>query len=114
MPQQDVDGASHSGEDGYVAPLDPRSQQIVDQLEAMIGPARRRAEGVARQLVGLSGKEARELAAQSRCTIRAVRVDGRSLVVTADYAPHRIDVATQDGVIVDVLSPRVAAAEPDD
>jgi hypothetical protein len=96
-----------------VAPLDPRSQEIVDRLEAMFGPARRQAEAVARQLIGLSGKEARELAARSKCTIRAVRVDGRSLIVTADYAPHRIDVATQDGVIVDVLSPRVGAVERD-
>jgi hypothetical protein len=113
MPQQDVDGASHSGEDGYVASLDPRSQQIVDRLEAMFGPARRRAEAVARQLIGLSGRDARELAVRSKCIIRAVRVDGKSLIVTADYAPYRIDVATQDGVIVDVLSPRVAAEEPD-
>jgi hypothetical protein len=80
----------------------------------MFGPAGRRAEAVARQLVGLPAKDARELAARFRCIIRAVRIDGRSLVVTADYAPHRIDVATQDGVIVDVLAPRVSPNEPHD
>jgi hypothetical protein len=36
----------------------------------------------------------------------------KSLVVTADYAPHRIDVATEDGIIIDVLSPRESAREP--
>jgi hypothetical protein len=83
-------------------------------LEAIFGPARRRAEAVAPHLIGLSSKDARELAARSRCIIRAVRIDGKSLLVTADYAPHRIDVATQDGIIVDVLSPRVSAQDPHD
>ncbi len=46
--------------------------------------------------------------------VRAVRIDGRSLPVTADYAAHRIDVATQDGIIVDVVSPRVSAEEAHD
>jgi hypothetical protein len=41
-------------------------------------------------------------------------IDGKSLVVTADYAPHRIDVATQDGIVVDVLSPRASGEDPDD
>jgi hypothetical protein len=85
-----------------------------DLVEAMFGPARTRAEAVGRQLIGLTGKDARELAARSRCIIRAVQIDGRSLVVTADYAPHRIDVATRDGVIVDVLSLRESAEEPHD
>jgi hypothetical protein len=85
-----------------------------DLFEAKFGPARRRAEAVGRQLIGLTGKDARELAARSRCIIRAVQIDGRFLVVTADYAPHRIDVATRDGVIVDVLSPRESVEEPHD
>jgi hypothetical protein len=93
----------------------PLSQEeVADRFEAMFGPAQRRAAAVASQLIGLSGKEARELAARSRCIIRAVRIDGRSLVVTADYAPHRIDVATEGGIIVDVLSPRGSGEKPHD
>ena len=92
----------------------PGHKEILDRLEAMFGPARRRAEAVAPQLIGLSSKDGRELAARFRCIIRAVRIDGKSLVVTADYAPHRIDVATQDGIIVDVLSRRASAEDPRD
>jgi hypothetical protein len=87
---------------------------MLDRIEAMFGPARRRAQAVAPQLIGLSSQDARELAARSRCIIRAVRIDGRSLVVTADYAPHRIDVATQDGIVVNVRSPRASADDPHD
>jgi hypothetical protein len=60
----------------------------------------------------LPAKDARELASRCRCIIRGVSIDGRSVVVTADYAPHRIDVATEDGIIVDVLVPLVTPDEP--
>jgi hypothetical protein len=110
-----IDARRSNDEDGQVIKPGPLSQkEIVDRFEAMFGPAQRRAAAVASQLIGLSGKEARELAARSRCIIRAVRIDGRSLVVTADYAPHRIDVATEDGIIVDVLSPRGPTEKPQD
>jgi hypothetical protein len=109
-----VDARPHDGEDGPVVAPDRRSQEMVDLVGAMFGPALRRAQAVAPQLIGLSGKDARQLAARSRCIIRAVRIDGRSLMVPADYAAHRIDVATQDGIIVEVLSPRESAEEPHD
>jgi hypothetical protein len=89
-------------------------QRTAEGLGATFGPARRRAEGVGRQLIGLPAKDAHELAARPRCIIRTVRIDGRSVVVSADSAPHRIDVATQDGIVVDVLAPRLSAEEPND
>jgi hypothetical protein len=91
---------------------DSPTHGVPKYFETMVEPARRRAEVVAQQLVGLSGKEARERAARSRCTIRAVRIDGRPLIVTAEYAPNRINVATQDGIIVEVISPSASAEEP--
>jgi hypothetical protein len=108
-----IDARPPNGEDGQVIKPGRLSQQeIVARFEVMFGPAQKRAAAVASELVGLSGKEARELAARSRCIIRAVRIDGRSLVITADYAPHRIDVATEEGIIVDVLSPPGSAEKP--
>lgn len=89
-----------------------RPRKYPTTSRSTVEPARRRAEEIAQRLVGLSGKKARELVAQSRCIIRAVRIDGRPLIVTADYAPNRINVGTQDGIIVDVLSPPASAEEP--
>jgi hypothetical protein len=95
-----------------VAKRDLRSQEIVDRLEAMMGQARGRAEAVGRQIIGLRVEDARELAARSQCLVRVVRRDGKSLIVTLDLVPHRIDVSTEDDIIIDVRSVGGAPPEP--
>jgi hypothetical protein len=85
-----------------VVPPDRRSQEIVDRLDAWIAPGRKRAEAVSRQLIGLRVEDARELAARSQCLVRVIRRDGTSSPVTLALVPHRIDVSTEDDIIVDI------------
>ena len=66
----------------------------------MRGGLERRHE-VSRQLIGLTVKDAREVASRSRCTLRLVRLNGKGLVVTADLKFNRIDVSVEDGIVVD-------------
>ncbi len=63
-------------------------------------------EGVRDALVGLTLSEAEELIYENgwSWTLRAVRVDGEDLPVTADYQPDRVNIITESGEIVDVTS----------
>jgi hypothetical protein len=98
-----VDARRRGSEDGPVVTRDRRSQEIRDRLEGWIAPGRKRAEAVSRQLIGLRVEDARELAARSQCLVRVIRRDGTSMPVTLALAPHRIDVATEDDIVVDVV-----------
>jgi hypothetical protein len=60
-----------------------------------------RTRAVARQLVGLNLHEANELAARSRCQLREVRRDGKGSVITADWRSNRINIETENGVVVE-------------
>jgi hypothetical protein len=53
--------------------------------------------------LALRVEDARELAARSQCLVRVIRRDGTSMPVTLALAPHRIDVATEDDIVVDVV-----------
>jgi hypothetical protein len=44
--------------------------------------------------------DARELATQSGCHLRVVRRDGKGLAVTANLDTRRINVETEDDVVV--------------
>ena len=63
-------------------------------------------EDVSDALVGLTLSEAEELIYENGWSwiLRAVRVDGEDLPTTADYQPNRVNIATESGEIVDVLS----------
>lgn len=74
---------------------------MLELFEARIGPVRRRAEAVGRTLIGRHVWDAQKLAARSKCLVRVVRRDGTGLIVTADFVPNRIDVATEDNVVVE-------------
>jgi hypothetical protein len=50
-------------------------------------------------LVGLTVEEANKIA-----TVREVQKNGQDYVVTRDYNPHRVNVATTDGKITSIVS----------
>lgn len=75
-------------------------REIPEGLEYVRAGLERRHE-VGRQLIGLTVKDAREVATRSRCTLRLVRLNGNWLIVTADLDTNRIDVSVTDGIVVD-------------
>jgi hypothetical protein len=52
--------------------------------------------------LALRVEDARKLAARSQCLVRVIRRDGTSSPVTLALVPHRIDVSTEDDIIVDI------------
>ena len=77
-----------------------REIEIPEGLEYLRARLERRHE-VGRQLIGLTVKDATEVATRSRCTLRLVRLDGKGLIVTADLRFNRVDVSVEDGIVVD-------------
>jgi hypothetical protein len=75
-------------------------REIPEALDYLRARLERRHE-VGRQLIGLTAKDAREVATRSRCTLRLVRLNGKGLIVTADLGLNRIDVSVEDGIVVD-------------
>jgi hypothetical protein len=67
----------------------------------LVGAALERTQAVGRQLIGLHLDEAREVAARSNRQLRVVRHNGKGLPVTADLATNRINVETQDDIVVE-------------
>jgi len=67
-------------------------REIPEGLEYLRTSLERRHE-IGRQLIGLTVKDAREVATRSRCTLRLVRLNGKGLTVTADLGLNRIDVS---------------------
>lgn len=65
-----------------------------------------RPEGVfdATSIIGQSEAEAADAAAAEGCAIRVVERDGRSLAVTDDFRPDRINVAVEDAVVTKIVS----------
>lgn len=55
-------------------------------------------------VVGLTVDEASRIASETGWSIRVVREDGADLAVTADYSETRINVATEAGIVTEVLS----------
>ena len=75
-------------------------REIPEGLEHLRASLERRHE-VGRQLIGLTVKDAREVATRSDCTLRLVRLNGKGLIVTADLGLNRVDVSVEDGIVVD-------------
>ena len=59
-----------------------------------------RTRAVARQLVGLNLHDAKPLAARLGCLLREVRRDGTGSDITADFCTGRINIETENGVVV--------------
>jgi hypothetical protein len=59
-----------------------------------------RTRAVAHQLVGLNLHDANELAVRSGCQLREVKRDGEGGPITADFCTNRINIETEDGIIV--------------
>jgi len=57
----------------------------------------------AQVLVGLPLADAEQLAAESKWTVRALRIDGEDLAGTMDLRPDRVNVEIVDGVVVAIL-----------
>lgn len=55
-------------------------------------------------LIGLGVEEAEEVLAEQSRTLRVLRVDGVDQPATMDYAPSRINVAVEGGVVSEILS----------
>lgn len=60
--------------------------------------------GDAETLVGLTEAEAEDAAAADGWTLRVVRRDGEDLASTDDYSPTRVNVAVDEGVVVQIMS----------
>jgi hypothetical protein len=73
---------------------------IPEGLARMLA-AHERTRAVARELVGLNLHDANELAAQSGCQLREVKRDSKGFVVTADFCTNRINIETENGVVVE-------------
>jgi hypothetical protein len=73
----------------------------VPEALAWMQEAVERTRAVARQLVGLNLHDANELAARSACLLREVRRDGEGSVITADFCTGRINIETENGVVVE-------------
>ena len=56
------------------------------------------------ELVGLSVAEAKEVAAEAKCTVRVVERDGEALPADMAFFPDRVNVATVDGEITQVIN----------
>ncbi len=52
------------------------------------------------RLEGISFEKAEEILDPTQCSLRLVKLDGRSLAVTSDLVKTRINVVVRDGVIV--------------
>jgi len=59
---------------------------------------------IAPQIVGLKIEEAHTISQEAGFTIRVMREDGESRVGTCDYRLNRINVATQQGEIIEILN----------
>lgn len=56
------------------------------------------------KLIGLDLEEARNRAERSGYIIRETRRDGEAFLATCDYIDNRINVATESGKIIEILS----------
>ena len=56
----------------------------------------------ARALLGLSRNQAEAKAARHQCESRVVKIDGRGLILTADYDTRRVDLTLQHNVVTGV------------
>ena len=72
----------------------------VDPAEPVDTPSKVDTSGV----VGLTVDEATKVLAERGLTLRVAREDGEDLAVTMDFVETRVNVATEDGVITEVLS----------
>jgi type IV pilus biogenesis protein CpaD/CtpE len=58
----------------------------------------------ANELVGMTPAAAEQKAQSHGCTVRTTKQDGKELPATLDHRPDRINVAVEDGKIVEVVS----------
>lgn len=56
----------------------------------------------ARRILGLDLQRAEQVAAKSGCTVRVIRRDDEDLPRTDDLRPNRVNVTTQQGVVVEL------------
>lgn len=82
--------------DDYLQPVEPEVVEsppppVVDSVDVP-------------EVVGLAVDEATKVAEAAGWTVRAVRVDGEELAVTADYVATRLNVAVEAGMVTEVLS----------
>ena len=55
------------------------------------------------ELIGMTIESARVVLEKNGMKIRAVKQNGRGSIVTMDYRPERLNVATVNGVITEIL-----------
>jgi hypothetical protein len=60
-----------------------------------------RTRAVGRQLVGLNLSDATALATRSGCRLRVVKSDGKGFLVDLSLCANRINVETEDGIVVE-------------
>jgi hypothetical protein len=69
----------------------------LDHLRAAL----ERTQAVGRQLIGLHVDDARQLATRSLCHFRVLRRNGKGSIRTAELDTKRINVSTEDDIVVD-------------
>jgi hypothetical protein len=73
---------------------------IPEGLARMLA-AHERTRAVARELVGFNLHDANELVARSGRQLREVKRDGKGFEMTADFCTGRINIETENGVVVE-------------
>lgn len=61
-------------------------------------------EIIAEHLIGMTLQKARDLYGRSGWTIRCVKADGKSRLVTQNVMPNRLNVETEKDIITKVVS----------
>jgi hypothetical protein len=79
---------------------DPEIAEALENVRTSLD----RTRAVGRQLIGLHLEDAQELATRLRCRLRVVRRDGKALAISADLCTNRINVETEDDIVVESSS----------
>jgi hypothetical protein len=94
------------GEAGEPVAVPSPEQPVQSRAEHPREPAARpptSCRRVSRRLVGRQLPAAERIAAKARCPLRVVIQDGKSLPVTEDFSPDRINVRVDRGEVTEVL-----------
>jgi hypothetical protein len=76
--------------------------QSTDVAPAPTPAPPRNCRRTSRRLPGRTLADAQAIADRARCPLRVIEEDGRSLPVTEDFSPDRINVRVRDGRVAEV------------
>jgi hypothetical protein len=75
---------------------------IYDRLECDKQPNARHCQFDLRRLLGRTPRQAELLADEHGLQLRVVERDRQALAITSDFVTHRVDVATESGIVTEI------------